>query len=76
MASINYFIASCLERKSQNVLTIALNITLTSISDTTIRGMTVTDGEEKMVYGLQTSAQETVLTLRLDTPSIPSEMKT
>ena len=67
MASINYFIASCLERKSQNVLTIALNVTLDLRKWQQSEGW-LSQTVRKMVYDLQTSAQETVLTLRLTIP--------
>ena len=60
MASINYFIAWCLKRESQDILTIALNVTLDLHKwQQSVR---------KTVYGLQTSGQETVLALRLTIP--------
>ena len=67
MVSINYFIAWCLERESEDILTIALNITLDLHKWQQSEGW-LSQMVRKTVYGLHTSAQETVLTLRLTIP--------
>ena len=75
MVSINYFIAWCLERESQDILTIALNITL-DLHKWQQSERWPSQTVRKTVYGLHNQLKKQSWHSDWQSPSIPSEMRT